>query len=60
MLLGFWVNYRGELNFTTVKGECDGSCYRDLGERHPECVYMYVEIFLRVALSVMSVVHKIY
>jgi hypothetical protein len=32
MLLGFWVNYRGKLNFT-VKGECDRSCW-SLGGRH--------------------------
>jgi len=38
MLLGFWVNYSGELDFTTIKGECDGSCYRNLGGRHPECI----------------------
>ena len=26
--VGFWVNYRGKLNFTIIEGESDKSCYR--------------------------------
>ena len=28
MLLGFWVNYGGELNFTIIEGESDRCCYK--------------------------------
>jgi hypothetical protein len=38
VLLGVWVNYRGELNFTRVATGVWGACIF-------ECVWMYIEIF---------------